>query len=85
MGGGWIALLGRGDDDILNRLSAFREAATEAGRNPDEMEVTIYACPPEKDLVQRYADAGITRVVFGTPPANRDVVLGFLDTLAALA
>jgi probable F420-dependent oxidoreductase len=84
-GDGWIPLIGRGDDDIVQNLSAFREAAVEAGRNPDEMEITVYACPPDKELVQRYADAGITRVVFGAPPVGRDVVLGFLDTLAQLA
>ncbi len=49
------------------------------------MEITVYACPPDKELVQRYADAGITRVVFGAPPAKREVVLGFLDRLAQLA
>jgi probable F420-dependent oxidoreductase len=84
-GDGWIPLLGRGDDDIVDHLPAFREAATEAGRNPDDIEITIYACPPDKDMVQRYADAGISRVVFGVPPAGSDVVLGFLDKLAALA
>jgi probable F420-dependent oxidoreductase len=84
-GDGWIPLLGRGDDDILNHLPAFREAAIEAGRDPDTIEVTIYACPPDKELVQRYADAGISRVVFGVPPANRDIVLGFLDRLTDLA
>ena len=84
-GDGSIPLLGRGDDDILNHLPAFRDAAIEAGRDPDELEITIYACPPDKELVQRYADAGITRVVFGTPPASKDIVLGFLDRLAELA
>ncbi len=84
-GDGWIPLLGRGDDDIVGHLPAFREAATQAGRNPDEMEITVYAWPPAKELVQRYTDAGITRVVFGVPPAGRDVVLGFLDVLAQLA
>jgi hypothetical protein len=37
-----------------------------------------------KDLVQRCADVGITRIVFGTPPVGRDVALGFLDRLAQL-
>ena len=84
-GSGWIPLLGRGDDDITEHLPAFREAAVEAGRNPDEIEITLYACPPDKDTVQRYADAGITRVVFGAPPAERDIVLGYLDRLTELA
>ena len=84
-GDGWIPLLGRGDDDILKHLPGFREAAKEAGRNPDDIEVTVYGCPADKNLVQRYADAGITRVVFGVPPAGSDAVLGYLDQLVDIA
>ena len=84
-GDGWIPLTGRGDDDVVSHLPAFRKAAAEAGRDPDAMEVTIYACPPDKDRVQRFRDAGIDRVVFGLPPADREVVLGGLDRLASIA
>ena len=66
-------------------LDAFREAAQEAGRKPEEIEITVYGCPPDKDLVQRYKDAGIQRVVMGVPPADRDVVLQVLDPIASLA
>jgi probable F420-dependent oxidoreductase len=84
-GDGWIPLLGRGDDDVVAHLPAFRAAAVEAGRDPDEIEISVYACPPDKELVQRYADAGIHRVVFGLPPAKSEGVLGYLDKLAELA
>jgi probable F420-dependent oxidoreductase len=84
-GDGWIPIAGRGDDDPVEHLPAFRRAALDAGRDPDALEVTVYACPPDADLVQRYRDAGIHRVVFGLPPADRETVLGGLDRLAALA
>ena len=84
-GDGWIPLVGRGDDDVVKHLDAFREAAREAGRNPEEIEISVYACPPDKDLVRRYKDAGIQRVVMGVPPADRDVVLQVLDPIASLA
>ncbi len=84
-GDGWIPIMGRGDDDVVTHLPAFREAAKEAGRDPDAIEISIYACPPDKDVVQRYADAGISRVVFGLPPAKSDVVLGLLDKIADVA
>ena len=66
-------------------MDAFRDAATEAGRNPEEMEVSVFAVPPDQEAVQRYADAGISRVVFGMPPAGREQLLPFLDQLAGLA
>ncbi len=84
-GDGWMPIHGRGDDDIIQHLPAFREAAAEAGRNPDEIEITVYGCSPDKELVQRYADAGITRVVFGVPSAARDIVLSYVDKLVELA
>lgn len=83
-GDGWIPLTGRGDDDIANHMKAFREACTEAGRNPDEMEVSVFAAPPDKEMVQRYADVGITRIVFGLPPADGEILLPFLDHLRSL-
>jgi len=84
-GDGWIPLLGRGDDDITSHLAAFRTGAKEAGRDPDAFEISIYACPPDPELLKRYADAGITRVVFGLPPAERGKVLPILDQLAGVA
>jgi hypothetical protein len=83
-GDGWIPLMGRGDDDVVKHLPAFREAAAAAGRDPDVLEVSLYACPPDKDIVQRYRDAGLSRVIFGLPPAPSDVVLPVLDRLASL-
>jgi alkanesulfonate monooxygenase SsuD/methylene tetrahydromethanopterin reductase-like flavin-dependent oxidoreductase (luciferase family) len=84
-GDGWIPLLGRGDDDIAKHLVAFREAAKQAERDPDTFEISVYACPPDAELVKRYADAGIARVVFGLPPAASEQVLPFLDHLAGVA
>ncbi len=83
-GDGWIPIAGR-DDDPVDHLDAFRAAAREAGRDPESLEVTIYACPPDKELVQRYRDAGIHRVVFGLPPVDRATLLPFLENVAGLA
>jgi probable F420-dependent oxidoreductase len=84
-GDGWIPLAGRGDDDVVAHLPALREQAAAAGRDPAALEVSVYACPPDKDVLQRYRDAGIHRVVLGAPPADRDTVLGILDRIASLA
>lgn len=84
-GDGWIPISGRGDDDVAKHVPAFRREAAAAGRDPESLELSIYACPPDKDAAARYRDAGATRVVFGLPPAGRDVVLGALDKLAAVA
>jgi probable F420-dependent oxidoreductase len=83
-GDGWIPILGRGEDPTT-LVPAFRKEAAAAGRDPDALEVSIYGCPPQKELVTRLRDAGITRVVFFVPSAKEDVVLPALDSQAELA
>jgi probable F420-dependent oxidoreductase len=83
-GDGWMPLAGRGDDDVAKHMPAFRRAAEDAGRDPDSLEVTVYACPPDAALVGRCAEAGISRVVFRLPTEGRDGVLRALDRLGEL-
>ena len=82
-GDGWIPIGGRDEEDPASHMDDFRKACEEAGRDPASIEVTIYGCPADKDVVARYADAGISRVVFGVPPAPADKVLPILDAYSA--
>ena len=84
-GNGWMPLVGRGDDDVAKHMTAFRRAAGEAGRDPDSLEVSVYACPADPELVKRCAEAGISRMVFRLPTAGSDGVLRCLDRLAELS
>jgi probable F420-dependent oxidoreductase len=83
-GDGWLPLVGRGDDDVARHMTAVRRAAEEAGRDPASLEVSLYACPADAELVKRCAEAGISRMVFRAPSEARDGVLRFLDRLAEL-
>jgi probable F420-dependent oxidoreductase len=83
-GDGWIPILGRGEDPAT-LVPAFRKEAAAAGRDADQLEVSIYGCPPQKELVTRLRDAGVSRVVFFVPSAKEDVVLPLLDSQAELA
>jgi len=76
-GTGWMPIHGR--DDITESLPEYRKMAEEAGRDPDSMEVSIFGCPSKPELLERYRDAGITRCIFGLPPADRESVLPLLD------
>ena len=84
LGDGWIPLFGRGDDDVAAHMPAFRRAAADAGRDPDSLEVTVYACPPDPAIVDRCVAAGVSRVVIRAPTEDDDGVLRFLDRHAAL-
>ncbi len=83
-GNGWIPIAGRGPEDAIDQMAAFRAAMKEAGREADGLEVSMFAVPPDPELVKRAADAGITRLVFGLLPAGREQILPVLDRIAAL-
>jgi hypothetical protein len=43
----------------------------------------VFAAPRNEETLEHYAEAGVSRVVFGLPPAPRDVVLPALDRRAS--
>src|SRR5687768_391088 len=45
---------------------------------------TVFGVAEDADLVARYRDAGVARVVFNLPPAKADEVLPVLDRCVAL-
>ncbi len=71
-----------GRDPIAERISEFRKLATESGRDVDALEVSVFGCPPNPEALAPLAAAGLTRAVFGLPPAARDDLLPLLDRAA---
>src|SRR5262249_48143115 len=84
-GDGWVPHARRpAYGDVLGLLPAFRKLAVEAGRDPETLPITIFGVSEDRDLILRYRDAGVARVVFNLPPAAADEVLPVLDRCAAL-
>ncbi len=82
-GDGWIPV---GDPEgALARMPEVRKMAEEAGRDPAEIEVSIYYCPPSLDLLNRLRDGGVARAIFGVPSEPRDKVLPILDHYRSVA
>ncbi|MEO6651547.1 MAG: LLM class F420-dependent oxidoreductase [Ilumatobacteraceae bacterium] len=79
---GWMPIHGRSDP--LEKLPLLRDAALEAGRDPDSIEIGIYGCPMRADDVERYRDAGVDRVVFWLPADDPDTVMSAVAHGAAL-
>jgi len=79
-GDGWMPIFGR--DDITEYLPEFRKMAEEAGRDPATLEVSIFGCTAKPAILEKFRDAGITRCVFGLPPADADTVTPILDGYA---
>ncbi|MCB1972670.1 MAG: LLM class F420-dependent oxidoreductase, partial [Geminicoccaceae bacterium] len=83
-GDGWIPHATRpeyGGDDITAKLPEFRQMARDAGRDPAGIPVTAFNVPHDPDTLKRYAAAGVDRVVFSIPSADRDTVMQLLDEI----
>ena len=55
-----------------------------AGRDPATIPITIFGVAEDLDLIKRYRDAGVARLVFNLPPAQADEVLPLLDRCTRL-
>ncbi len=69
---------------MLNVLPDVDKMLKEAGRDPTTLQITVYQVPEDIDLIRRYRDRGIDRVVFELPSAKADEVLPMLDRCAKL-
>ncbi|HDK45111.1 MAG TPA: TIGR03619 family F420-dependent LLM class oxidoreductase, partial [Actinobacteria bacterium] len=77
---GWMPIVGR--HDLFDKIDVLQEAAAAAGRDP--IELTVSGAKPEPAVIERFAEAGVSRVVLGIPPRAADDVLPRLDRYAAL-
>src|SRR6516162_8199958 len=82
-GNGWMPIGGRGLNapEILPR---FRQMAAEAGRNPDEVPMSVFAAPQHPERLKGYRDAGVDRAIIMLATTGRDEALKNLDAAAAV-
>jgi probable F420-dependent oxidoreductase len=84
-GDGWVPHARRpAYGEVLGLLPQFRVMAAEAGRPLDAVPITVFGVAEDPDLIERYQDAGVARLIFNLPAAKADEVLPILDRCAAL-
>jgi probable F420-dependent oxidoreductase len=84
-GDGWIPQASRGSyTEIADMIPKFREMAREAGRDPASIEMTVWFPRQDADLMKRYEDLGVARVVFNLESEIADTILPVIDGWAAL-
>ena len=82
-GDGWVPHARRpAYGDVLNLLPRFRTMVSEAGRDLHSLPITVFGVAEDADLIARYREAGVARVVFNLAPAGADEVLPALDRCA---
>ncbi len=77
---GWMPLYGR--HPITDKITEMNRAAEDAGRDPSSIEIGVFSAPRDIGELRTLAAAGVTRAVFGLPPAQPEIVLEKLDKYA---
>ena len=84
-GDGWVPHARRpAYGEVLGMLPEFRKMATAAGRDPASIPITVFGVAEDRELIERYRDAGVARLVFNLPPSKAEEVLPILDRCASL-
>jgi probable F420-dependent oxidoreductase len=78
---GWMPIGGGG---LTTTLPQLRQAAEDAGRDPETIAIIVFAAQPDAGKLDHYREIGVSRTVLGLPPGTADVVLPLLDTWAKL-
>ena len=84
-GDGWMPGARRNThDDIADTLPRFHKMATEAGREPASLPVTLFRVTEDLDRLRSFRDLGVARVVISLPAAKADSIVPILDRWAPL-
>jgi probable F420-dependent oxidoreductase len=84
-GEGWIPQAARGTyAEIADMIPEFRKMASEAGRDPASIAITVWGPKRDADLMKRYQDLGVSRIVFSVESEKAEAILPILDELSGL-
>ena len=83
---GWMPISGRPAQgpSLQEKIVLLRRQAEEAGRDPASINITTFGARPEPGAIARLEAAGVDRVIFGLPSAERDTVVPIIDECAKL-
>lgn len=82
-GDGWVPHKSRPQyGDVSEFVPKFREMAREAGRDPDNIPVTIWGSANDMDALRRYQDLGVARIIISLDSTSADKILPELDRWA---
>jgi probable F420-dependent oxidoreductase len=79
----WMPHPDRGDRQLKDRIADFWRLSEAAGRG--RLPVTVFGSRADRQLVEEYQAAGVSRCVFRVPPAGADEVLPALQRTAEVA
>jgi len=84
-GDGWVPIAGRTSyGDVNEYLPKFKQMVAKAGRSPDALPIALFGGTEDTNLLKRYRDMGVARVVTTLPPEPAEKTSAVLDRWAEL-
>ena len=84
-GDGWIPHAARGTyQEIADMIPEFRKMCAEAERDPASIAITVWFPGMDPDVMKRYMDLGVERVVFNVESIPASEALPVVDGIAEL-
>ena len=80
---GWFPRTRAGFDPV-EAVDRLKKLATEKGRDPKSLSITVFGAPNKAEALASYARAGIDGALLAVPDGTRDEILAFLDKQAPL-
>ena len=83
---GWMPVSGRSSEgpSLAEKIAMLKRQAQDAGRDPTSISISVFGARPDSDLVDRFKEAGVDRVIFTLPPSDRATVTPVIDECARL-
>lgn len=82
VGDGWIPI-GINADGIKDARATLNKLASDAGRDPASISITVHSQPADKALIQGFADAGADRVLIRMTATDHSGAMAEIEELAA--
>ena len=79
---GWIPI-GINADGIKDARATLNKLASDAGRDPASISITVHSQPADKALIQGFADAGADRVLIRMTATDHSGAMAEIEELAA--
>lgn len=82
-GDGWMPQVTQAaKTELADLVPRFRQMATEAGRDPASLPISVWGRRPDFDLARRYQDLGVDRMVTSLDSGTSEEILPVLDSWA---
>ena len=83
---GWMPIGSRnsGGPSLSEKIVLLKRHASEAGRDPESLDITSFGVRPDPELVTRLEESGVNRIIFTLPSEERAQVTPLIDECARL-